>query len=134
MPSIHNVTLSVVRDTANVDITIDYDLAWDSFDQATNQPYEETWEILGENDLVGPWAIIDVRQPPLLGVAVRRVVLRADGTTEQHRQISFTVPVDVIDTHAERLDGQEVRAKVRLTPTPAPVVEAISNRVVVLDA
>ena len=49
MARISNVELSVVEDVANANIEIDYDIDWDSYDQASNQLYQENWKLVGDD-------------------------------------------------------------------------------------
>jgi hypothetical protein len=48
MATVSNVALSVVRDIANADISLEYDINWSSFDQLTNVEYDETWKLIGD--------------------------------------------------------------------------------------
>ena len=49
MATISNLTLSIVRDVANADITAEWDINWSAFDQASNLPYRESFALIGDD-------------------------------------------------------------------------------------
>ena len=112
MARISNVELSVVRDVANADIQIDYDIDWDSYDQASNQLYQESWKLIGDD--TGP-AGEDGQDETLTGQGAADIVrFAAYGQPTTHRHLAFTIPVEALDDDTTGED--EVRAVVTLTP------------------
>jgi len=112
MARISNVALSVVEDVANADIEIDYDIDWDSYDQASNQLYQENWKLVGDD--TGP-AGEDGQDETLTGQGAADIVrFAADGQPGTHRHLAFTIPVEALNDDTAGED--EVRAVVTLTP------------------
>jgi hypothetical protein len=54
MASIGAVSLSVVQDVANVDITVTYTLTGSAFDIASGQPYFEVCKLIGDDTGIVP--------------------------------------------------------------------------------
>ena len=51
MATLSNVQVSVVRDIANAEAVVTFDIIWSAFDQATNLTYTVTWSL--EDDDTG---------------------------------------------------------------------------------
>ena len=51
-PMIDDLELTIRKDVANAEVTVEYDIHWSNFDQLTNLPYSERWELVGV-DTVG---------------------------------------------------------------------------------
>ena len=49
MATLSNVQLSIVRDVANAEAVVTFDIIWSAFDQATNLPYTVTWTLRGDD-------------------------------------------------------------------------------------
>ena len=49
MATLSNVTLGIVRNVANADITLSYDISWSGFDQASNLTYTSSFRLLGDD-------------------------------------------------------------------------------------
>src|SRR5262249_36522225 len=49
MADISGVTLNIVKNVANGEITLDYDIVWSAFDQATNLEFDEVWDLIGDD-------------------------------------------------------------------------------------
>jgi hypothetical protein len=49
MATISNATLTILKDVANAEITYEYDINWDNFDQSTNLQYDEFWKLTGDD-------------------------------------------------------------------------------------
>jgi hypothetical protein len=49
MATLSNVTLGIVRNVANADITLSYTILWSSFDQLTNLSYTSSFRLIGDD-------------------------------------------------------------------------------------
>ena len=49
MATISNIVLSIVRDVANAEVTIDYDINWSSFDRASNLSYLDSFRLIEDD-------------------------------------------------------------------------------------
>ena len=114
MATLSNVTLAIARNVANAIVTVDYDITWSAFDQATNLSYIDTVAVRGDdtgqdgdNGPVGDDPIsLGLVPIPLFGISY-------DGQPTTHRSKSFTIAWTNLN---EDPDDDEIRAVVTLTP------------------
>jgi hypothetical protein len=117
--SITNLTLTVVRNIANVTTTIDYDITFDEFDRRTNLRYlESSWRLIGDDTgqdgddgMVGDDLV--------LGEGALTALVSADGLTVRHRTRSRTDAWTSLNEDSALPapnNDDEIRAVVTLTP------------------
>jgi hypothetical protein len=121
-PMIGNLQLVIVKDTANADVTVDYDLNWSSFDQLTNLVYDEKWELVGDDS--GVTTTIFVGPSLISGVS-------SNGNATTHRTKTATIAWADLDEDPNNLD--EIAVVVTMTPK-LPVVRTAKSALVVVDA
>jgi hypothetical protein len=49
MATLSSVTLGIVRNVANADITVSYTISWSAFDQLTNLQYTASFRLIGDD-------------------------------------------------------------------------------------
>jgi hypothetical protein len=109
-PMIENLELTIQRDTANANITVDCDVNWSSFDQLTNLAYTERWELVG----VDPQSQATLYVGPALVGGIS-----ANGNQTTHRSHQDTIAFADLDEDPPGTD--EIAVGVTLTlllPTP----------------
>ena len=117
MASLRNVTVAIVRDVANAEITVEYDIDWSEFDRNTNVEYSETWLLRGDDTGQdgdnGPVGDDHISLGPILVATVS-----SNGQATTHRTKSKTIAFGNLDEDTGALpDGDdEIRAVVTLTP------------------
>ena len=117
MATLRNVTVSIVRDVANADVTVEFDIDWSEFDRLTNLQYSETWTLKGDDtgqdgDDAGAGDDPISLGPVLVGT------VSANGATTTHRTKSRTVALASLDEDGGALPfgDDEIQAVVTLTP------------------
>ena len=121
-PMIDNLKLVIVKDIANAEITVEWDVNWSNFDQLTNRVYGEKWELVGDD--AGVTATI-FTGPILVGG------ISSNGNATTHRSKAATIPWADLDEDPNSLD--EIAAVVTLTPRlPGPQVA--QSALVTVDA
>jgi hypothetical protein len=112
MATLTNVTLSIVRDVANAEMTVEYDIVWNAFDRETNVQYLEALRFIGDDTgqdgddaNAGDDAINT-------GLSVLTLV-SANGAASTHRTKLRTIEFDLLN---EDVGDDEIRAVVTLTP------------------
>ena len=133
MALVENLTVTVNRDVANADITVEYDIVWDSFDQSTNVPWEETWRLIGDDTgQDGDDGTPGDDNIPLGLMFVSTVSSNGDAST--HRVKSKTIAWATLneDKLLPPADDDELRAVVTLTPK-LPVAASKESGLVVLN-
>jgi hypothetical protein len=118
------VTLSIVKDIANADITVKYTLTGSSFDVASGQPYTEIVDLIGDDTGMNPPedGIDDAISSGVL--AITNVVF--PNTTAINRTRLKTIPLANLK---EDVSGvSEIRARVRLNPMVAQAASKESNQ------
>ncbi len=128
MASITNMNLSIVRNVANADITLTFDIVWGLFDQATNLTYLETFTM--KEDDTGQ----DGDNPPIgddpVSVGLQPLVLVASGgQAVTSRTRTATIPFANLDGD---VGDDEIRALITLTPQLPAAVSRESNAVTVV--
>jgi hypothetical protein len=116
MATVSDVDVRIVRDAADVTVTVTYAVTWNAFDRAANLRYAESVRFVGNDDGAGP-----VDDP--LGVGLSFVVLiSSEGRTSTSRRRSLTFSVaDLDQDDPVAITDGAIRAVVTLTPClPAP--------------
>jgi len=134
MATISNIVLSIVRDVANAEVTIDYDINWSSFDRASNLSYLDSFRLIeadtnqdGDNLPVGD-------DPVSLTGLVFLLPISANGATVTHRTKTTTLPFANLNKDSNGgNDDDEIRAVVTLTPQ-LPVATSRESNVVTVAA
>jgi hypothetical protein len=121
-PMIDNIKLTITKDIANADISLEYDLNWSGFDQLTNLSYNEKWELVGDD--AGTTTTIFVGPMLVNGVS-------SNGNATTHRTKGATIPWSDLDEDPNNLD--EIAAVVTLTPL-LPLTKVAKSALVVVDA
>ena len=123
MASVSNLNLTVVRDVANAEITIEYDIVWSNFDQLTNLPYVDSFRLI-EDDTNEDGDNLPVGDDPIsLNQLVFVLPISSNGQAVTHRVKTATLPFANLnkDDNGGNVDD-EIRAVVTLTPRlPVPV-------------
>jgi hypothetical protein len=134
MATISNLNVAIVRNVANADVTVTYDLFWSDFDQLTNLEYIEKLDLIGDdtdqdgdNPPAGDDPIADGPRKPVV------IVLRSNGAASTSRTLNKTIPFRLLDEdHSGGNDSDEIRALITLTPQlPVTVTNESANFVVV---
>lgn len=102
---IDNLELTIQRDTANAEITVEYDLNWSEFDRLTNLVYDERWELVGNDALSSTTLYVE---PSLVDG------ITADGDSSTHRSFSRTIAFSDLNEDANGDD--EIAVVVTLSP------------------
>ncbi len=119
-PMIDNLQLTIVKDTANADITAEYDIQWSQFDQLTNLKYSEQWRLDG----------LDPNKSDTLYVGPIVVGgISSNGNATTHRTKVATIAWADLDEDPNGLD--EIALVVTLTPLLPTAQVAQSAQVVV---
>ncbi len=131
MASISNLVLTIVRDVANAEIRIEYDIVWSNFDQLTNLPYRDTFRII-EDDTNQDGDNLPVGDDPVSVGLVFTLPVSSNGAASTHRVKTATVPFSNLnkDDQAGNTDD-EIRAVVTLNPQIPVAISRESNVVTV---
>ena len=120
MATVSDVDVSIVRDAADVTVTVTYAVTWSAFDRAANLRYAESVRFVGDDgEAPGAGPVDDP-----LGVGLSFVVLiSSEGRTSTSRRRSLTFSVaDIDEDDPVVITDGAIRAVVTLTPhLPAPV-------------
>jgi hypothetical protein len=132
MASVSNIVLSVVRDVANAEVTIDYDINWSNFDQLTNLPYLDTFRLI-EDDTDQDGDNLPLGDDPIsLTRFVFLIPISSNGAAVTHRTKTTTLPFANLNKDSNGgNDDDEIRAVITLTPQLPVAVSRESNVVVV---
>ena len=104
-PMISNLVLTVDKDVANANITVDFDINWSKFDQLTNLSYGEVWKIVGIDGVLNTTLFVG---PSLVnGVS-------SNGNLTTHRTKVATIALSELDEDTGTDD--DLAAVVTLTP------------------
>jgi hypothetical protein len=121
MASIGTVTLNIVRDVANAEITVTYSLTGSDSDIASHLPYSEVCRLVGVDGAIAN---------PIPGGLLTPLVLPFNvvfpDTTPINRVHTKTIPLADLD---EDVGPDEIRAVVTLTPLVPSTVTRESNQV-----
>ena len=123
MASITNLTLSIVKDVANADITVKYDINWSDFDKLTGLQYMESWKLIGDDTGQDGDDGVAGDDPISLGL-MPVFFLSANGQDVTERTLTKTLAFNKLneDTFSGSDGDDEIRAVVTLTPSlPATV-------------
>ncbi len=123
MAAVSNLNLTVVRDVANAEITVEYDIVWSNFDQLTNLPYVDSFRLI-EDDTNQDGDDLPAGDDPIsLTGPIFVVPISSNGHAVTHRTKTATLPFANLnkDDNGGNVDD-EIRAIVTLTPRlPIPV-------------
>ena len=132
MASVSNLNLTVVRDVANAEITIEYDIIWSNFDQLTNLPYVDSFRLI-EDDTNQDGDNLPLGDDPVSLTQLTFVLpISSNGQAVTHRTKTTTLPFANLnkDDSAGNTDD-EIRAVVTLTPKLPVETSRESNLVTV---
>ena len=135
MATVTNIVLSVVRNVANANVTVTYNVNWSPFDQLTNLQYSESVRLIGDdtgqdgdNGVVGD-------DPIFTGLVFFPIpVISSNGQAVTARTKSFTFAFTNLNEDGSLPapdNDDEIRAVVALTPRLPGPVTAESNLVTV---
>lgn len=133
MASINNVDLNIVRDVANGEVTIEFDVNWSSFDQATNLPYLVSWTLIGDDTdifgdlgLLGPDDAIPMGLMPLLRLSSNGNASTHYSNADNPKTIAWA---DLDEDPQTWANPDEIRAVVTVSPLLPTTVSKESNLV-----
>jgi hypothetical protein len=121
-PMIDDLALAIKRDIANAEITVTYTINWSTFDELTNLPYSESWELAGVDGV----NLTTLYTGPMLVNGVS-----SNGAATTARTKVATIAFADLDEDVNSLD--EIVAVVTLTPR-LPVQKTAQSAQVVVDA
>jgi len=124
MAAIGTVTLRIVRDIANADITVTYSLVGSAFDVASGQPYTEVCRLIGDDTGITP-PEDNIDDPIPNGVLSSNAVVFPN-TTPISRVRTKTLPLANLN---EDVGTDEIRAVVQLRPILPSATTRESNQV-----
>jgi hypothetical protein len=132
MPTIDNLTLNIVRDVGNADITVDYKIKWTAFEQLTDLEFDEVWTLKGDDtgqdadDLPVGDDTISIGPIP-----VGKVSSNGQASTQRTKTKTILWTNLDEDKTAPATKDDEIRAVVTLTPRLPAVTSKESNLVTV---
>lgn len=139
MAGVSNLTLgiSVVNNGADLvaNVTVEYDILFSSYDQASNQPYTEACRLLGDDtDIVPAEDGVDDSIPGgnMMGIIIFPPFnqIASNGAASVHRTRTKTLPLANLDEDQGLVPNpDELRALVTLTPVLPVAVTRESNQV-----
>ena len=139
MASVSNIALSIVRNVANAQVTLTYDINWSNFDQLTNLPYVDSFRLIGDdtgqdgdNGVTGDDSIFTGLIFPLFPV----VTVSSNGQAVTHRTKNLVFPFANLNEDGTLVapnNDDEIRAVVTLTPR-LPVAISTESSVVTVNA
>ncbi len=132
MPTISNLTLSLVKDVANMDVTFEYDIEWDPFDQATDIDYDESWKLIGD-DTNQDGDNLPVGDDPISLGLMPIVRVSSNGNAVTHRTKTRTIAFSNLDEDTGVNEDDEIRAVVTLRPL-LPVATSRESSMVPVNA
>ena len=134
MATATNIVLSIVRNVANANVTVTYNVYWSAFDQSTNLQYTESVRLIGDdtgqdgdNGVVGDDSIFT-------GLVLFPPVISSNGQAVTARSRTFIFAFANLDedgTLPAPDNDDEIRALVALTPRLPVPFTAESNLVTV---
>jgi hypothetical protein len=130
MPTISNLTLTVVKDVANGEVRGEFDLVWSAFDQATDLEYDEGFALI-EDDTNQDGDNLPIGDDPVSLGLVPLVRVSSNGQAVTHRTRNFTIPFSNLDKDVGVNEDDEIRAVVTLTPRLPVATSRESNAVTV---
>ncbi len=132
MATVSNLNLSIVRDVANAEITVEYDVVWSSFDQLTNLSYVDSFRVI-EDDTLQDGDNLPIGDDPVSIGLTFALPISSNGQAVTHRTRTATLPFDNLnkDDSAGNTDD-EIRAVVTLTPRLPVTTSRESNLVTVV--
>ena len=132
MPTISNLTLSLVKDVANMDVTFEYDIEWDPFDQATDIEFDESWKLIGD-DTNQDGDNLPVGDDPISLGLMPIVRVSSNGNAVTHRTKTRTIAFSNLDEDTGVNEDDEIRAVVTLRPL-LPVATSRESSMVPVNA
>jgi hypothetical protein len=118
MASVRNLTLSIVKDVANADVTVEYDIEFSSFDQNTNLQWLDACSLIGDDTNQDGDEIVIPGDDKITGGSLPTFLISAGTQTSLHRKRTLTLPFgNLNEDNFPGADGDdEIRAVVTLTP------------------
>ena len=132
MPTISNLTLSLVKDVANMDITFEFDIEWNAFEQATDLEFDEAWKVIGD-DTNQDGDNLPVGDDPISLGLIPIVRVSSNGNAVTHRTKTRTIAFSSFDEDVGVNEDDEIRAVVTLTPL-LPVATSRESNMVPVNA
>jgi len=129
--TIPNLTINASPTAGEVLVTVRYQLNFDAFDRAADQPYLETVTLIGDDTAIGdPPAAGADDQLTLLGVSVVRASMNTGPTPFVIRSHQRSMPRTALNEDKAPIPNpDEIRALVTLTPQ-MPAALALQSNVV----
>ncbi len=121
-PFISDLKLEIDKDTANANVKVDFKINWSEFDKLTNLPYDEKWELVGDDNGVSTTIFVG---PSL----VSGVSSNGNATTQRTK----TATIAWADLNEDPSNLDEIAALVTMTPK-LPVAKSTKSALVVVDA
>lgn len=118
MASISNLTLSIVKDVANADITVEYDINFSNFDVLTDLSYFDACRLIGDDTNQDGDETTTPGDDQIAGGSMTTFLVLPAGQTSLHRKRTLTIAFSNLneDTFAGADGDDEIRALVTLTP------------------
>jgi hypothetical protein len=127
MATIGPVTLTIVQNVANADITVTYSLTGSAFDIASGQPYTEFCQLIGDDTgITPPEDNTDDSIPSGVLTPLFFSTVVFPNNTPINRVRTKTIPKANLN---EDVGTDEIRAVVTLTPLAASMATRESNQV-----
>ena len=121
MATLENINLDIDVQVENAVVTLDYDILWDSYDQASGQKYREAALLVG---------VEDGKVTALTGTTLKWKVVSAGTHSKEHRHIGpVTFGRSLLQEDPDD-DTDEIKAEVRVKPIVAEGDSQLSNEVV----
>ncbi len=125
-------TFTVTKNTGNADIVLEYTVNWDTFDQASNVGYHESWKLLGDDT----GRTVTMALPVTTPSASRPSSSTRSGPTTNAsvaRSHAWTIPYADLNEDNALANDDEIRAVVTLarccrSPPPRRAASESSHR------
>lgn len=133
MATVANMNLSIVRQVANAEITLTYDIVFSSFDQATDLAYFESWRLIGDD--TGQDGEDGVAGDDAISMGFTAVAtVSSNGAASIARTKTKTLAWSALNEDTGALfSDDEIRAVVTLTPQ-LPAVTSRESAMVLVTA
>jgi hypothetical protein len=131
MASITDVKLRIVPDVANAEIVLAYTIQWSESDISSNQPYEESASLIGDDTGVGDPVTAGGDDDLGVDLAPPGSILSANGEATLSRSFTKTIALATLneDVKPVATNPDDIRAVVRLAPLFPSLVQVESNLV-----
>jgi hypothetical protein len=122
------VQLKITLKGNDANVVVTYQISWDSYDKAANQPYVEVCQLIGDDTATGDPPAPDHALGFLTPIGAAHV--QASGKTTLKREWKKTFrKSDLDEDRGSMPNPDEIRATVTLTPVLPAAAKAESNLV-----